>query len=169
MSRMAFALPLYRQLRNAQGGDRMGTTWDSGKSESKNQAAAGGPSLTSNPASTSKPPHKQVSRIGRDARLTWTRAQKSQAQYSAIACFLLLGILLAVSACSKQDSKPALAGISGSAPSSTTSAVQIAGQPVSAIGTNGQAASTMAAPKKVRRKLAANVTYSDANSGVATT
>jgi hypothetical protein len=163
---MAFVLPLYRQLRNAQGGDRMGTTWDSGKSESKNQAAAGGPSLTSNPASTSKPPHKQVSRIGRDARLTWTRAQKSQAQYSAIACFLLLGILLAVSACSKQDSKPALAGISGSAPSSTTSAVQIAGQPVPAIGTNEQAASTMAAPKKVRRKLAANVTYSDANSGV---
>ena len=162
MSQMALALPLYRQLRNAQGGDRMGTTWDSGKSESKNQAAAGKPSLAGNPASASKPPHKQVSRIGRDARLSWTRAQK----YSAIACFVLLGILLAVSACSKQDSKPALAGISGSAPSSTTAAVQIAAQPVLAMGANEQAASSMADPKKVRRKLAANVTYSDANSGV---
>jgi hypothetical protein len=158
---MALALPLYRQLRNAQGGDQMGTTWDSGKSESKNQAAAGKASLASNPALASKPPHKQVSRIGRDARLRWTRAQK----YSAIACFVLLGILLAVSACSKQESKPALAGISGSAPT-TTSAVQIAAQPVLAMGANEQAVATTAAPKKVRRKLAANVTYSDANSGV---
>ena len=139
----------------------MGTTWDSGKSESKNQAAVGKPSLAGNPASASKPPHKQVSRIGRDARLRWTRAQK----YSAIACFVLLGILLAVSACSKQESKPALAGISGSAPT-TTSAVQIAAQPVLAMGANEQAVATTAAPKKVRRKLAANVTYSDANSGV---
>src|SRR5277367_491457 len=101
---MAFALPFSLHLRGSQGGDEMGTIWGSGKSESKNQVDAG-KQPAARPAES-----KQVVRIGRDARLRWSRAQK----FSAIACFALLGVLLAVSACSKEESKPVLAGLGAS-------------------------------------------------------
>jgi hypothetical protein len=154
---MAFPLPLLLHLRNAQGGDEMGTIWGSGKSESKNQVDAGMQPAVHPSA------RKQVGRIGRGAGLRWTRAQK----FGAIACFALLGVLLAVSACSKEEPKPALAGIAASATNSGASTAPATLQlaPATA-GLNQQAPSAAVTPKKARRKLAANVTYSDANSGV---
>src|ERR1700691_4221148 len=102
---MAFPLPFSLHLRNAQGGDEMGTTWNSGNAEDKNRANAGRLSPAHKPEH--KADHKDVVRIGRDAELRWTRAQK----FSAIACFALLGVLLIVSACSKEEQKPALVGV----------------------------------------------------------
>ncbi|HEY6302038.1 MAG TPA: hypothetical protein VIX14_03130 [Terriglobales bacterium] len=86
---------------------------------------------------------------------SWSRQQK----LALIACFTLLGLLLAMSACSEQPSKPALVSVSRD-PSAQTA-------PVSA-GTTAQANTTvpLAAAKKSPRKRPANVTYSDANSGV---
>jgi hypothetical protein len=133
----------------------MGTIWGSGKSENNNQSEGIKPSLAL------KRSHRQVAGIGRDARLRWTRAQK----FSASACLVLLGGLLVVSACSKEESKPAQVGVGGPAPDFAASATQTAAQsaPASAIA---QPATAPAAPRKVRRKLAASVTYSDPNSGV---
>ncbi len=135
----------------------MGTIWGSGKSESKSQVGAG-----KQPAARPSD-SKQVARIGRDAKLRWSRAQK----FGAIACFALLGVLLAVSACSKEETKPAIAGIGDSAANSGASGAQATAQPAPATaGSNQQIPSAAVASKKARRKLAANVTYSDANSGV---
>jgi len=86
---------------------------------------------------------------------SWSRQQK----LAALACFTLLGLLLAMSACSEQSSKPALAGIS-SDPSTPTA-------PASAVTTaQANTAVPVAAAKKSPRKRPANVTYRDANSGV---
>jgi hypothetical protein len=154
---VAFVLPLHFHLRQAQGGDEMGTIWGSGKSDSNKQVDAGKQSAGHQSA------RKQVARIGRDAGLRWTRAQR----FSTIACFVLLGVLMAVSACSKEDSKPALAGVGVSGTNSGSSATQaIAQLTPSTAGSNQQVGSAAVTPKKPRRKLAANVTYSDANSGV---
>ena len=88
---------------------------------------------------------------------SWSRQQK----LAMIASFVILGILLGVSACSKQSSKPALVGVSGpqtpAAPDTTTTTAT----------TTATASSTpVAAPKKVHKKRPTVVTYSDANSGV---
>lgn len=131
----------------------MGTIWGSGKSESKNQGDAGKQPVACPPA------RKQVARIGRDAGLRWNRAQK----FSAIAGFALLGVLLAVSACSKEESKPSIAAF-GAAASSGPSTAPAAEFTPSA--TPSQATAAAVKPKKARRKLAPNVTYSDANSSV---
>jgi hypothetical protein len=87
--------------------------------------------------------------------LSWSRQQK----LAMIAGFAILGLLLAVSACSKQSAKPALVGVSSPPPTSTTPAATPAPAP---------AATASAAPpaKKKAKKRPANVTYSDANSGV---
>ncbi|MFZ3374197.1 MAG: hypothetical protein WA183_01430 [Chthoniobacterales bacterium] len=77
-----------------------------------------------------------------------------------IAGFAILGLLLAVSACSKQDLKPALVGVSSPASSSATPSA-----PLTA-ATTATAAASPAATKKTPRKRPANVTYSDTNSGV---
>jgi len=85
---------------------------------------------------------------------SWSRQQK----LAMIAGFAILGLLLAVSACSKQSPKPALVGVSSSAPIPAPAA---AATPVTI--------PTAAAPapvKKTLKKRPANVTYSDANSGV---
>jgi hypothetical protein len=79
---------------------------------------------------------------------SWSRQQK----LAMIAGFAILGLLLAVSACSKQSPKPALVGVSspglnGLTPNSTTTA-------------------SLAPAKKTPRKRPANVTYSDDSSGV---
>lgn len=135
----------------------MGTIWGSGKSESKNQVDAGQKPAAHHAA------RKQVARIGREAGLRWTRAEK----FSAIACLALLGVLLAVSACSKEEPKPPLAGVGSSAANSGASTAQATAQLAhAATGANQQNPSATAALKKAHRKLAANVAYSDANSGV---
>lgn len=89
--------------------------------------------------------------------LSWSRQQK----LAMIAGFVILGILLGLSACSKQSAKPALVSVSGpaqngAAPTATT-----------ATPTTTTVASTIpVAPKKVHNKRPATVTYRDANSGV---
>jgi hypothetical protein len=86
---------------------------------------------------------------------SWSRQQK----LAMIACVAMLGVLLAMSACSEQSSKPALAGVSSPASNSAT--------PAGAV-TTAQANTPVpvAAAKKSPRKRPANVTYTDANSRV---
>ena len=79
---------------------------------------------------------------------SWSRQQK----IATIAGFVILGLILGISACSKQSAKPAPVSLSSPAttPAATTASVQPA--PV--------------APKKVHRKRPANVTYRDTGSGL---
>jgi len=84
---------------------------------------------------------------------SWSRQQK----LAMIAGFAILGLLLAVSACSKQGPKPALVGVSSPASSSSTA---------TAPANTPTAAAVPAPTKKTPKKRPANVTYSDANSGV---
>lgn len=87
---------------------------------------------------------------------SWSRQQK----FAILAGFAILVVLLAASACSKQSSKPALVGVSSPAANSTATA----------IAEQESVTPTPAAPtsptKKAAKKRPANVTYSDANSGV---
>jgi hypothetical protein len=87
---------------------------------------------------------------------SWSRQQK----LAMIASFAILGLLLAVSACSKQGPKPALVGVSSPAPSSATPAIAVTA------ANTPTAAALPARVKKTPKKRPANVTYSDANSGV---
>jgi hypothetical protein len=114
----------------------MTTTWKSGDKKPNNNA-----------------PNNTIS--GRMLS-SWSRQQK----LAMIAGFAILGLLLGVSACSKQDPKPALVGVSSPASSSPTPAAAAA--PV----TTPTAAASPAPIKKTPKKRPANVTYSDANSGV---
>ena len=83
---------------------------------------------------------------------SWSRQQK----LAMIAGFTILGLLVAISACSKQSPKPPLAGISSPAASPATAATA----PLAT-------ATAVATPaKKTPKKRPANVTYSDPNSGV---
>jgi hypothetical protein len=86
---------------------------------------------------------------------SWSRQQK----LALIACVELLGLLLAMSACSEQSPKPALGGISSNPSTPTTPASAVTTAQVST-------AAPVTAAKKSPRKRPANVTYSDANSGV---
>lgn len=90
---------------------------------------------------------------------SWSRQQK----LAMIAGFAILGLLLAVSACSKQSPKPALAGVSGPAP---TSALPAAAATPATVATAAPVPASAAPTKKTARKRPANVTYSDPNSGV---
>jgi hypothetical protein len=87
---------------------------------------------------------------------SWSRQQK----LAMIASFALLGLLLAVTACSKQSPKPAL--VSVSTPTTMTSATPVI--QAAALGT--QVGAQANAAKKVPRKRFANVTFRDPNSGV---
>ena len=87
---------------------------------------------------------------------SWSRQQK----LAMIAGFAILGLLLVVSACSKQGPKPALVGVSGPAPSSA---------PPPTAATAAISPATVALPPRVKKtpqKRQANITYSDANSGI---
>jgi len=85
---------------------------------------------------------------------SWSRQQK----LAMIAGFAILGILLGLSACSKQATKPALAGVSGPA--------QTAAAPAATTMITATASTTPAAPRNVHKKRPTTVTYRDANSGV---
>ena len=87
---------------------------------------------------------------------SWSRQQK----LAMIAGFAILGLLLAVSACSKQGPKSALVGVSSPASSSATPAIAVTA------ATTPTAATVHARVKKTPKKRPANVTYSDANSGL---
>jgi hypothetical protein len=84
---------------------------------------------------------------------SWSRQQK----LAMTAGFVILGILLGLSACSKQSPKSALVSVSGPAQTSVTPA---------ATTTPTTTATAPTAPKKVHKKRPTVVTYSDANSGV---
>jgi hypothetical protein len=113
----------------------MTTTWKSGDKKSSNQT-----------------PNNTISGT---TLSSWSRQQK----LAMIAGFAILGLLLVVSACSKQGPKPALVGVSSPASSSATpTATDPANTPT--------AAASPAPAKKTSKKRPANVIYSDANSGV---
>ena len=114
----------------------MTTTWKSGDKKPSNQA----PNTT----------------ISGTMLSSWSRQQK----LAMIAGFAILGLLLVVSACSKQGPKPALVGVSSPAPSSATPATAVTA------ATTPTAAASPAPAKKTPRKRPANVIYSNANSGV---
>jgi hypothetical protein len=86
---------------------------------------------------------------------SWSRQQK----FAMIACFAILGVLLALSACSKQEPKPALVGVSGPA-------AEPALAPAIATASTATVAAPTAPAKKTPKKRPANVMYSDANSGI---
>jgi hypothetical protein len=115
----------------------MTTTWKSGDQKPSNQA-----------------PNNNT--ISGTMLSSWSRQQK----LAMIAGFAILGLLLVVSACSKQGPKPALVGVSSPASSSATPAA--AAVPVTA----PTAAASPAPVRKTPKKRPANITYSDANSGV---
>ncbi len=88
---------------------------------------------------------------------SWSRQQK----IAMIASTVLLGLLLAMSACSKQASKPALVGVSNPAQPASTSAV------ATTAASAAPATTVPATPKKkVHKKRPANVTFSEPNFGV---
>ena len=89
---------------------------------------------------------------------SWSRQQKLA--MATIAGFAILGLLLAMSACSEQSPKPALVSVSSPAPISAT---------LAAAATPATAPTAAALPvpaKKTPKKRPANVTYSDPYSGV---
>jgi len=77
-----------------------------------------------------------------------------------IAGFAILGLLLALSACSEQSSQPAPAGVSSTVSTSATPAI------TATPATSPTAAALPAPAKKTPKKRPANVTYSDPYSGV---
>ena len=101
-------------------------------------------------------PHKTSSNNSGATLSSWSRQQK----IAMIAGFVILGILIALSACSKQAPKPALVGISS--PDTQTSTASAAPAP-----TATPAPTTPTAKKKTHKKRpAAIVTYSDPKTGV---
>ncbi len=87
---------------------------------------------------------------------SWSRQQKLA--MAMIVGFAILGLLVAMSACSKQSQKPPLVGISS--PTATPATAETA--PVAT--TTAVVAPTKKMPRTKRRPT--NVTYRDANSGV---
>jgi hypothetical protein len=127
----------------------MATNWKSGNEKSTNQ------DLT----------HQATDGTIYGAALTsWSRQQK----LAMIASFAILGALLAATACSKQSPKPALIGVFSpvSSPASG-SAMPAAAQAAEASSeATGFAIAPIAPARKTPKKRAANVTYSDVDSGV---
>ena len=100
-------------------------------------------------------PHKTNSNNSGATLSSWSRQQK----IAMIAGFAILGILIALSACSKQSPKPALVGISS--PETQTSTATPTPQPPTS------APATPVAKKNTHKKRpAAIVTYSDPKTGI---
>jgi hypothetical protein len=89
---------------------------------------------------------------------SWSRQQKLA--MATTAGFAIVGLLLAVSACSKQSPKPALVGVSSSVSTPATPPA------VAALVTTPTVVASPAPKKKAAKKRPANVVYSDPNSGV---
>jgi hypothetical protein len=101
-------------------------------------------------------PGKQTSNYSGTTLSSWSRQQK----IAMIAGFVILGLLIGISACSKQTSKTALVGISSPASSTARASIPLP-TPVPAT-----TPAPTVAKKKVKKHPAAIVTYQDANSGV---
>lgn len=114
----------------------MATTWKSGDKKSSNNATN--------------------STVSGTTLSSWSRQQKLA--MATIAGFAIVGLLLALSACSKQSSQPALAAVSSPASTAATVAAMPAVAPT--------AVALPAPAKKTPKKRPANVTYSDPYSGV---
>lgn len=118
--------------------------------------------------STSKEPKTKAAKpnnsFTRTILSSWSRQQK----LAMIACFAMLGIVLAISACSRQSAQSTLVAVSNHAqsaqPTNTTAPVATF-QSVAA----APAAPPSTATKKTMKKRPADVLYSDANSGVSFT
>ena len=92
---------------------------------------------------------------------SWSRQQK----LAMIAGFAILGVLLAVSACSKQSEKPALVGVSS--PVSNSAVASASAPQTPALQTAASANPTaQAVARRTPKRRAANVAYKDANSGL---
>jgi len=109
---------------------------------------------SANQQSTNQAPNDNT--ISGTTLSSWSRQQK----IAMIAGFAILGLLLAMSACSKQSSKPALAAVSS--PASTSATFAVTAMPATA----PTAAALPAPARKTPKKRPVNVTYSDPNSGV---
>src|SRR5580765_544040 len=96
-------------------------------------------------------PHKTNSSNSGTTLSSWSRQQK----IAMIAGFVLLGILIALSACSKESPKSALVGIS--APEAQTSTAA----PAPVTPTTPTTATPVAKKKTHKKRPAAIVTYSD--------
>ncbi|MFY9903852.1 MAG: hypothetical protein WBX02_15000 [Terriglobales bacterium] len=100
------------------------------------------------------PANRTTKTISGTTLSSWSRQQK----FAMIAGFAILAVLLAASACSKQSSKPALVSASSPAASSPAPTVaELAPVPVVV---------PPASARKAARKRPANVTYTDASSGI---
>jgi hypothetical protein len=117
----------------------MTTTWKSGDKKPNNQS-------TNNT-------------ISGTTLSSWSQQQK----LAMIAAFAMLGLSLVVCACSKQSAKPALVSVSSPAPAPAVPAP--APNPVASTNADTQAP-LQKTPKKTPKKRPADVTYSDANSGL---
>jgi len=108
-----------------------------------------------------RPPNQATNNnlISRKMLSSWSRQQK----LAMIASFTILGVLLAVSACSKQSPKPTLAVVSSPA---STSAMPTAAATPATVTTTAPVSASATPTKKRLKKRPANVIYSDANSGV---
>jgi len=123
----------------------MSTTWKSSNEKSTNQKFAKQETNTT---------------ISGTTLSSWSRQQK----IAMIASFAILGLLLAVAACSKQSANPAPVGVSSPIPALATPAptpLQMAATtpPTSLVATTTPT-------KKTPKKRPANVTYNDTNSGI---
>jgi len=87
---------------------------------------------------------------------SWSQHEK----IAMIAGFAVLGLLLAVCACSKESAKPALVGVSSSTPASIAPTGSVAEAATSTAAAGPESA------KKMAKKRPRNVTYRDADSGV---
>ncbi len=92
---------------------------------------------------------------------SWSRQQK----LAMIAGFVILGVLLAVSACSRQSQKSALVGVSSPVSASTVASASSSQSPAAQTTPSAAPGVSMVA-RKTPKKRAANVSYADANSGV---
>ncbi len=128
----------------------MATIWKSTKQKSTNQK-----SINLAASSTTLDGRMRPSLRGTTLS-SWSRQQK----FAMIAGFAILGLLLAVSACSKQSPKPTLVGVSSPASTPATPPA------VAALVPTPTATAAPAAKKKTPKKRPANVTYSDPSSGV---
>lgn len=118
----------------------MSTIWKSTSKETKTKAA--------------KPNNSPTGTI----LSSWSRQQK----LAMIACFAILGIVLAISSCSRQSAKSTLVAVSNPAQTSQTAS------PTTPVATFQALATPPAIPaaKKTTKKRPANVLFTDANSGV---
>ncbi len=141
----------------------MTTTWKSGDKKSTNQNSINQNSTTLNSTNLNSARQGINQTISGTMLSSWSRQQKIAT--ATIAGFAIVGLLLAVCACSKQSPKPALVGVSSPASTPATPTAS------AALITSQTAPASSAAPsptpkKKAAKKRPANVVYSDPNSGV---